>query len=67
MALEEPLRARSPWAWCASGAIPRRDPVAVSDLLGLGLALWLPASLRLGELYVAPSRGALAHPLRRPL
>ena len=41
------------------GRYPKRAILAVSDLLGLGLALWLAMSLRLGELYVAPSRGLL--------
>jgi FlaA1/EpsC-like NDP-sugar epimerase len=39
------------------GRYPKRAIVVVSDLLGLGLALWLAMSLRLGELYVPPSWG----------
>jgi len=37
------------------GRYPKRAILAVSDLLVLGLALWLAMSLRLGELYVPPS------------
>ena len=37
------------------GRYPKRAILAISDLLGLGLALWLAMSLRLGELYVPPS------------
>jgi FlaA1/EpsC-like NDP-sugar epimerase len=33
----------------------KRAILAVNDLIGLGLALWLALSLRLGELYVSPS------------
>ena len=39
------------------GRYPKRALLAISDLLGLGLALWLAMSLRLGELYVPPSWG----------
>jgi FlaA1/EpsC-like NDP-sugar epimerase len=39
------------------GRYPKRAILAISDLLGLGLALWLAMSLRLGELYVPPSWG----------
>jgi FlaA1/EpsC-like NDP-sugar epimerase len=37
------------------GRYPKRVILAASDFLGLGVALWLAMSLRLGELYVAPS------------
>ena len=37
------------------GRYQKRAILAVSDFLVLGLALWLAMSLRLGELYVAPS------------
>jgi FlaA1/EpsC-like NDP-sugar epimerase len=39
------------------GRYPKRAILAISDLFGLGLALWLAMSLRLGELYVPPSWG----------
>src|SRR4029453_14055373 len=39
------------------GRYPKRALLAIRDLLGLGLALWLAMSLRLGELYVPPSWG----------
>jgi FlaA1/EpsC-like NDP-sugar epimerase len=37
------------------GRYPKRAILVVADLLLLGLALWLALSLRLGELFVAPS------------
>jgi FlaA1/EpsC-like NDP-sugar epimerase len=37
------------------GRYPKRTILAITDLLLLGLALWLALSLRLGELYVARS------------
>ena len=37
------------------GRYPKRVILVGSDLFGLGLALWLAMSLRLGELYMAPS------------
>ena len=37
------------------GRYPKRVILAVTDAIVLGLALWLALSLRLGELYVAPS------------
>jgi FlaA1/EpsC-like NDP-sugar epimerase len=39
------------------GRYPKRVILAVSDLLALGLALWIAMSARLGELYVWPSWG----------
>jgi len=37
------------------GRYPKRVILAVTDAIVLGVALWLALSLRLGELYIAPS------------
>lgn len=45
----------------------KRSLLAVSDLAVLGLALWLAMSMRLGELYVAPSSELLVLMCAAPL